>query len=99
MQEIKPVSTQLPDMVGGMLNPTPTPEPEIKSIASQINEILQEQLVGTPLASRGITVNEGNDRGVMVTLDGKQYQGVMDVPDDDVRRAIRAAVLEWETRK
>ena len=24
MQEIKPVSTQLPDMVGGMLNPTPT---------------------------------------------------------------------------
>jgi hypothetical protein len=35
----------------------------------------------------------------MVTLDGRQYQGVMDVPDDDVRRAIRAAVLEWETRK
>ena len=99
MQEIKPVSTQLPDMVGGMLNPIPTTEPEIKSIASQINDILQEQLVGTSLASRGITVNEGNDRGVMVTLDGRQYQGVMDVPDDDVRRAIRAAVLEWETRK
>jgi hypothetical protein len=99
LQEIKPVSTQLPDMVGGFLSSTPTPESEIKSIASQINDILQEQLVGTPLASRGITVNEGHDRGVMVTLDGKQYQGVMDVPDDDVRRAIRAAVLEWETRK
>lgn len=99
MQEIKPVSTQLPDMVGGFLTPTPKPDTEIKSIASQINDILQEQLVGTPLASRGITVNEGHDRGVMVTLDGKQYQGVMDVPDDDVRRAIRAAVLEWETRK
>jgi len=99
MQEVKPVSTQLPDMVTGLLNPTPGAEPEIKSIASQINEILQEQLVGSPLASRGITVNEGHDRGVMVTLDGKQYQGVMDVPDDEVRRAIRAAVLEWETRK
>jgi hypothetical protein len=97
--EIKPVSTQLPDLVGGFLTPTPKPDAEIKSIASQINDILQEQLVGTSLASRGITVNDGHDRGVMVTLDGKQYEGVMDVPDEEVRRAIRAAVLEWETRK
>jgi hypothetical protein len=99
MEEIKPVSTQLPDMVGGLLNPTPKPESEFKSIASQINDILQEQLDGTSLASRGITLSEGHDRGVMVTLDGKQYQGVMDVPDEEVRRAIRSAVLEWETRK
>jgi hypothetical protein len=99
IQEIKPVSTQLPDMVGGFLNPTPKPEGDFKSIASQINDILQEQLVSTPLAARGITVNDGQDRGVMVTLDGKQYQGVMDVPDEEVRRAIRSAVLEWETRK
>lgn len=98
-QEIKPVSTQIPDVVGGLLNPSPKPEGDFKSIAAQINDILQEQLVGTPLASRGITVSDGQDRGVMVTLDGKQYQGVMDVPDEDVRRAIRSAVLEWETRK
>ena len=97
--EIKPVSTQLPDMVGGLLNPSPKPEMEFTSIASQINDILQEQLEGTTLASRGITLSDGHDRGVMVTLDGKQYQGVMDVPDEEVRRAIRAAVLEWETRK
>jgi hypothetical protein len=99
VEEIKPVSTQLPDLVGGFLKPTPKTEPEIKSIASQINEILQVQLVGTDLDSRGISVNDGNDRGVMVTLDGNQYQGVMEVPDEDVRRAIRSAVLEWETRK
>ena len=99
LDEIKPVSTQLPDMVGGLLNPTPKSDSEFKSIASQINDILQEQLVGTVLASRGITLSDGHDRGVMVTLDGNQYQGVMDVPDEEVRRAIRAAVLEWETRK
>jgi hypothetical protein len=99
VEEIKPVSTQLPDVVGRLFNPTPNTEPEFKSIASQINDILQEQLVGTDLENRGITVNDGHDRGVMVTLDGKQYEGVMDVPDEVVRRAIRAAVLEWETRK
>jgi hypothetical protein len=99
VDEIKPVSTQLPDVVGGFFNPTPKIEPEFKSIASQINDILQVQLVDTDLENRGITVNEGHDRGVMVTLDGNQYQGVMEVPDEDVRRAIRSAVLEWETRK
>jgi len=99
VDEIKPISTQLPDMVGGFLIPTPKTEPEFKSIASQINDILQVQLVGTDLENRGITVNDGYDRGVMVTLDGSQYQGVMEVPDEDVRRAIRTAVLEWETRK
>jgi hypothetical protein len=98
-KEIKPVSTQLPDVVGNLLKPTLKTEPEITSIASQINDILQNQLVGTPLEPRGISVNEGHDRGVMVTLDGKQYEGVMDVPDEDVRRAIRTAVLEWETMK
>jgi len=97
--EIKPVSTNLPDMVGGLLIPMPKNEPEIKSIASQINDILQLQLEGTDLEKRGISVNDGHDRGVMVTLDGNQYEGVMDVPDEDVRRAIRSAVLEWETRK
>ena len=99
LNEVKPVSTKLPDVVGNLLNPTPKSEPEINSIASQINEVLQNQLVGTPLESRGISVNEGHDRGVMVTLDGKQYEGVMDVPDEDVRRAIRTAVVEWETMK
>jgi len=97
--EIKPVSTNLPDVVGGLLVPMPKNESEIKSIAFQINEILQLQLVGTDLEKRGISVNDGQDRGVMVTLDGNQYQGVMEVPDEDVRRAIRSAVLEWETRK
>jgi hypothetical protein len=99
VKEVKPVSTQLPDVVENFLVPTPKTEPEIKSIASQINDVLQNQLVGTPLESRGISVNEGHDRGVMVTLDGKQYEGVMDVPDEDVRRAIRTAVVEWETMK
>jgi hypothetical protein len=74
--------------------PVFTPEP-----VEEINDILQAQLVGTALEPRGIKLSDAPDHGVMVTVDGKQYQGVMDVPDEDVRSAIRTAVLEWETKK
>jgi hypothetical protein len=98
--ELKPISTDLPDMVGNLLTPTPPPPtPQFKSIAMQINDILQEKIAGTPLENRGITVNDAPEHGVMVSLDGQKYPGVKDVPDEEVRNAIRAAVLEWETRK
>jgi hypothetical protein len=95
-QEVKPVSTKLPDVVGGILNPAPKHVPEFKSIAMQINDILQDRLAGSAFEARGISVNDGPDRGVMVTLDGEKYPGVKDVPDEEVRNLIRSAVLEWE---
>lgn len=96
--EVKPVSVQFSDVVGGILNPapTPTPSPAFKSIAMQIDEILQEMIANTPYEERGITVNDAPDHGVMVTLDGNKYPGVKDVPDEDVRNLIRSAVVEWE---
>jgi hypothetical protein len=98
-QEVKPVSTDLPDVVGGLLNPSPQPAATFKSIAMQINDILQTQIAGTELESRGITLTDGPNHGVMVTMDGEKYNGVMEVPDEAVRNAIRAAVQEWETKK
>ena len=99
IEEVKPVSTDLPDLVGGFIIPPVKPAPAFKSIAMQINDILQANLVGTPLESRGITVNDAPDQGVIVTLDGEKYSGVKEVPDEEVRKAIKAAVLEWETKK
>jgi hypothetical protein len=97
VEEVKPVSTQFSDVVGGLLNRTPSPPAsEFKSIAMQINDILQEMIVDTPFEDRGITVNDGPDKGVMVTLDGEKYPGVKDVPDEEVRNLIRSAVVEWE---
>jgi hypothetical protein len=95
---VKPISTQLTDVVGGILKPAPTSSqtPAFKSIAMQIDEILQEMIANTPFEQRGITVNDTPDHGVMVTLDGKQYPGVKDVPDEEVRNLIRSAVVEWE---
>ena len=96
MPGVKPVSTALPDMVGGILNPSPTPAPVFKSIAMQIDDILQANMVGTPFEARGITVKDAPDQGVLVTVDGEKYAGVKDVPDEAVRNLIRSAVMEWE---
>jgi len=94
--EVKPVSTKLVDLVGGVLNPTPIKAPEFKSIAMQINDILQSRIADTPFEARGITVKDAPDHGVEVTLDGQKYAGVKDVPDEEVRNLIRSAVMEWE---
>jgi hypothetical protein len=94
--EVKPVSTKLPDVVGGILNPTPTPVPAFTSIAIQIDDILQARISGTPFEKRGVSVSDGPDHGVRVTLDGQKYTGVKDVPDEEVRNLIRSCVLEWE---
>ena len=96
VDEVKPVSTKLQDVVGGILKPASAPAPEFKSIANQINDILQEMIADTPFDARGITVNDSPDHGVMVTLDGEKYPGVKDVPDEEVRNLIRSAVVEWE---
>jgi hypothetical protein len=94
--EVKPISTKFPDVVGGILNPTPTAAPVFKSIAMQINDILQARISRTPFEKRGISVSDGPEHGVQVTLDGQKYPGVKDVPDEEVRNLIRSCVLEWE---
>ncbi len=96
--DVKPVSTKITDVVGGILKPpgAPTSSPEFKSIAMQIDEILQEMIADTPFEQRGISVNDDPVHGVMVTLDGQNYPGVKDVPDEEVRNLIRSAVVEWE---
>lgn len=74
------------------------PEPPSKSIAAQIDEILQEKLKDSPLASRAIRLMELPNKGMVVMVGLDQYDGVEAVPDDDIRRLIRAAVAEWEQR-
>ena len=98
-EELKPFSTELSDVVGGVIAQPLPPVPALKSIAMQIDEVLQARLAGTPLESRGITLTDAPDRGVLVTLDGKQYNGILELPDEEVQQAIRAAVKEWETKK
>ncbi len=76
----------------------PAAHPASGSIVQQINDVLQEQLDGTPLAERAIRLSDGPRQTVVVWVGGQRYEGIDAVPDPEVKAAIRAAVSEWERR-
>jgi hypothetical protein len=68
------------------------------SIVGQIDAILQMRLEGTPLEERGIFLAQSPEGGVMVYVGLTKYMGVEDVPDPEIKAAIRAAIGEWENK-
>ena len=68
------------------------------SIVGQIDSILQERLVGTPLDERGIFLAQSPEGGVNVYLGLTRYNSVDEVPDTEIKAAIRAAISEWENK-
>lgn len=78
--------------------PENKPAPPPTSIVGQINLVLQEKLIGSPLADRGISMGQSAEGGVIVTIGASQYAGVDEVPDAEVKALIRAAIADWEKR-
>jgi hypothetical protein len=68
------------------------------SIVAQIDAILQEHLVGTPLEGRGIFLTQSPGGGVNVYVGLTRYDAVEDVPDAEIKAAIRAAISDWENK-
>lgn len=68
------------------------------SIVSQIDTILQMHLQGTPLEERGIFLTESPEGGVAVYVGLTRYNGIAEVPDPEIKEAIRAAIAEWEDK-
>ena len=68
------------------------------SIVGQIDAILQERLVGTPLEDRGVFLAQSPDGSVNVYVGLTRYAGIEDVPDDEIKAAIRAAISAWEIK-
>lgn len=69
-----------------------------KSIAAQIDEILQEKLENSPLENRGIRLMELPGKGMVVMVGLNQYDGVDSVPNPEIRELIKSCVAEWERR-
>jgi hypothetical protein len=67
-----------------------------KSITAQIDEILQNLVIDSPFATRGIHLVDEAAGGVRVEIGLDSYAGVDAVPDEAVRQLIRQAVAEWE---
>lgn len=68
------------------------------SIVGQIDSILQNRLAGTPLEDRGIFLAQSPEGGVAVFVGLTRYNGIDDVPDPEIKAAIRAAISEWENK-
>jgi hypothetical protein len=74
------------------------PSAPANSIVTQIDTILQARLSGTPLGERGIFLTQSPEGGVIVYVGLTRYSGVDEVPDAEVKAAIRAAISEWEDK-
>ncbi len=76
-------------------NPPPPP----KSITEQIDDVLQAQIIGTPMIHRGLHVMPGPRGDAIFEADGQSYASVDELPDVEVRDVIRAAIAEWESKR
>lgn len=74
------------------------PSAPATSIVGQIDSVLQMRLAGTPLEERGVFLAQSPDGGVMVYVGLTKYMGVDEVPDAEIKAAIRAAITEWENK-
>lgn len=74
------------------------PSAPANSIVGQIDAILQEHLAGTPLEERGVFLAQSPEGGVNVYVGLTRYMGIDDVPDPEIKAAIRAAISEWENK-
>lgn len=69
-----------------------------QGIVGQIDKILQEKLAVSPLARRGIRLQESSSGGVIVWVGTQKFTGVGEVTDPDVQVILRAAIAEWEKK-
>ncbi len=69
-----------------------------QSMVIQIDGILQSRMAGTPLEEKGVRLQESLQGGVLVWVGLDKFEAIDDVPDDEIKQAIRAAIAEWEKK-
>lgn len=74
------------------------PSTPANSIVAQIDMILQTRIAGTSMEERGVFLAQSPEGGVMVYVGLTKYMGVDEVPDEQIKSAIRAAIAEWEKK-
>ena len=68
------------------------------SIVGQIDSVLQTKLMNTKFAKAGIRLQESLQGGVQVYVGLQKYATIDDVPDEQIKSEIRAAIAEWEQK-
>ncbi|MCC7118352.1 MAG: hypothetical protein IT310_07500 [Anaerolineales bacterium] len=68
------------------------------SIINQIDYVFQSRIVGSAHEGLGIRIMEGAGGAVEVKIGSAKYPSIDDVPDAEIKKAIRAAITEWEDK-
>lgn len=69
-----------------------------QSIITQVNDILQNKMLGTPFEKRGIRLLEKPDHTMLIEIGLNKYDGIDAIPSEDIRDLIRSCVDEWSAR-
>ena len=94
---VKPPSMDITDILSRAVNPEkPKPVEGLKSIASQVDDIVQARLPASEFRNRTIKVLDHPKMGLLVLVDGEHFEGVNDVTDEAVRHFLRECVAAWE---
>lgn len=93
-----PAKKGVADWLAQALQPKSILSEPPKSIAVQVDEILQRKLLEKGWQQRGIRLLELPNKGMVVLIGLDQYATVDDVPDDEIRSLIHASVSEWEAK-
>jgi hypothetical protein len=96
---IAPVRVDVSEIVSRAIIPKAKVKEKPKSIAEQVDEILQKRLAKSSYSNRLIKLVDAPGGGVEVLVDAQKYEGVGDVPDPEVRNFIQDCVKEWEKGK
>jgi hypothetical protein len=97
--EVKPPSMELRDVLARAFTADKSKAAKpVKSIAAQVDEIVQERLPGSPFKAHLITLTELPGGGLLVRVDNDRYEGIGDVADPEIQAFLRQCVAEWERR-
>ena len=97
---VNPTVTPVSFIAPGAPKKPKNPEEEFKklSIVQQIDTVLQRRITGSTLEKTGVSLKESPQGGLEVHIGNDKYETLDDVPDGEIKTAIRAAIAEWETK-
>jgi hypothetical protein len=90
-----PPSPLRASLISAMSDTKASPPPGLVSVVSLIDNVLQKQIAGTPLASRQVRLEQGISGEVLVFVGTTRYAGIDSVPDPEIQAAIRRAIEEF----